>query len=225
MICLLASLPIAALAADVSHVKANCKGAHYDYVLFSTGYEMQPAILLLHGAGGSPDSMIEAWAAFAKKNGIALIAPSLPRDEKFEGVAPAVFHCVLDDALTHAKFDAKKVYVFGYSMGGYLAFDVITLDAESYAGGAIFANGVEDQYASIFDQAKRKVPVALYIGDADRVYPIAQTRRTQKMLQARGYTLHYRELPKADHDYFAFADEINAETWKFWQEHSASKAK
>jgi len=222
---LLALVAVPSFAADVARGKASCRGDRYEYVLFSSGYERQPAILLLHGAGGSPDSMVDAWKDFAKKNGIALIAPSLPREEKFEALAPAVFHCVLADAQTHAKFDTAKTYIFGYSMGGYLAFDAITLDSENYAGAAIFANGIEDQYASILDKANRRVPVALYIGDSDRVYPIAQTRKTRTMLEDHGYTLHYREVPGANHNYFAVAKEINAETWKFWTDHPVSAHK
>ena len=216
---LLAGFAPAVLAGDVSKQKVECEGASYEYLLFAQGSGQQPAMLLLHGAGGTPDPMIDAWKKFAKKNGITLIAPAVPRDIKFEPVAPAVFHCIVSDAEKHASIDAKKVYLFGYSMGGYLAFDAAMFDSESYAGIAVYANGITDDYASIVDRAKRKIPVTLYVGANDKVYPIAQVRKTRELLEKHGYTVQYLELKGEDHNYFATADRVNEDTWKFFLGH------
>src|SRR5271168_2807120 len=77
--------PVGVHASDVSTRRVQCEGAKYRYILFAVPTEKPlPAIVLLHGAGDTPEPMIEAWRKLAKKENIALIAPELPRDVKFE---------------------------------------------------------------------------------------------------------------------------------------------
>lgn len=217
------ALTIPSVSKDVAERAATCEGERYPYLVFAH-HGRAPAVLLLHGAGGTPEPMIDAWKKTAKAEGLTLIAPLIPRDEKFEPKAPAVFRCIVEDEERVADIDDSRVFVFGYSMGGYLAFDAVTFDSEHYAGAAIYANGIADDYASILDHARRKIPIALYVGEEDRVYPIAQVRKTKAMLEQRGYALRYRELPHQDHNYFATADAVNADAWKFWAEHPATAA-
>jgi hypothetical protein len=55
-------------AADIAKQQVDCEKAKYDYLLFDSQQPKQPAMLLLHGAGGSPDPMIAAWKDFAAYN-------------------------------------------------------------------------------------------------------------------------------------------------------------
>lgn len=172
-----------------------------------------PAILLLHGAGGEPNDVMEPWLKLARKKGITLIALAVPRQLSYEAVAPAIFRCVVEDARKLATVDSSRIYLFGYSMGGYLALAAAMYQSEYFAGAMIYANGLAEDYYPIVDHATRKIPIALYGGDRDSVYPIAGERRTHDFLVSRGFTVHYREIEGQEHYYTPVANWVNQDAW------------
>ena len=63
------------LASGVSTHTANCAEGKSRYVLYAPGKGVSPAILLLHGAGDTPENFIEVWKDFAQAHHIVLIVP------------------------------------------------------------------------------------------------------------------------------------------------------
>ncbi|MGO9650085.1 MAG: alpha/beta fold hydrolase [Terriglobales bacterium] len=201
---------------DVRSRTVHCGEAEHRYLLFSPTSKLPlPAILLLHGAGDHPPNMIDAWKTFAGHKHIVLIAPELPRTFAFEAAAPAMFECVVEDAKLQTAIDPRRVYVFGNSMGGYLAYDAATLDSDYFSAVAVHAMGIAEEYVSIIEKAKRKTPIAIYIGDRDQLVPITRVQRTRDLLRKAGFPVHYVELRDHDHNYYDLASEINADAWKF----------
>ncbi len=199
--------------------EAACAGARSRYLLYSPGRrEAVPTIVLLHGAGGNPVQMVGAWRDLARQDGIALVAPELPLTGSFEDVAPSVFQCDVEDAGRIVALDRSRTYVFGYSMGGYLAYDAGMLESGYFAAIAVVAMNISPSYDWIVDSAARKTPVAIYIGDRDPLVSLERVRRTRDFLRSRGFTVHYLELPGQDHDYFAAADFVNPDAWAFLKE-------
>lgn len=188
----------------------------YFYRLLAAGTnEPAPVVVLLHGAGDQPEPMIEAWKGLAREKGITLVAPALPMDPKFEDVAPAVFLKAVDDARAVTRVDSSRVYLFGNSMGGYLAFDGAFLESERFAAAAIHGMRLADEYTWVLDRATRKTPVALYIGDRDPFHPPREVRKTRDLLVKRGFPVRYVELERHGHDYFELSERINADAWNF----------
>jgi S-formylglutathione hydrolase FrmB len=74
---------------------------------------------------------------------------------------------------------------------------------------------IADEYAWIVKKAARKTPVAIYIGDRDQFIALDGVRKTRDLLRKSGFPVHYIELPGHDHNYYALADQINADAWKF----------
>ena len=179
------------------------------------GAKAMPALLLLHGSGDRPAPMIDAWKKLARKERFVLIAPELPLDAKFEEIAPAIFRCDVEDAKQAASLDARRIYVFGHSMGGYLAYDAATLASEYFAAVAVHAMRIADEYSWIVDKAKRKTPVAIYIGDHDQFISLDGARKTRDLLKKSGFPVHYMEIENHDHNYYAISEQINADAWKF----------
>ncbi len=159
--------------------------------------------------------MLNAWKAFATKKRIVLIAPDLPRDPKFEQDAPRVFRCVVEDAKKVASIDPTRVYLLGNSMGGYLAYDGAMFESEYFAAIAVHAMRIADDYTWIVDRARRKTPIAIYIGDHDQFFPQESVRKTRDLLRKAGFPVHYVELSRHDHNYYALSDQINEDAWKF----------
>lgn len=205
-----------ASAADVQTKTAVCEGTQYRYMLSvpERGTAL-PVLLLLHGSGDSPGPMMEAWRQQAKKKKIILIAPELPLRKDFETAAPAVFECLVEDAKRFATMEAKRVYVFGNSMGGYLAYDAAAFDSEYFAAVAVHAMGIDPDYDGILDAARRKTPIAIYIGEQDPLVSLKNVRRTRELLQAKGFSVHYVELKDHDHNYYRVAERINPDIWDF----------
>jgi predicted peptidase len=162
--------------------------------------------------------MMEAWRKLAKKESIALIAPELPRDAKFEPLAPKVFRCVVEDAKLAASLDPARIYLFGNSMGGYLTYAAAMLESQYFAAAAVHAMGIADDYVWIVARAARKTPMAIYIGDWDQLVPMEGVRKTKELLLKEGFSVHYVELKKHDHNYYAISEQINADAWNFLKE-------
>ena len=198
--------------------RANCLGAQYEYQLESpAGEGPRPAILLLHGAGGTGTDMLDVWRALAARERVVLIAPDLPRELAFEAVAPAVFRCLLDDARAHATIDDRRLYLFGYSMGGYLALDGAMYASNCFAAVGVYGAAIADEYEGIVEHAQRRIPVALYIGDRDRFYSTAQVRRTHVLLASRGFPVRLLVLPNQDHGYDRVSSRINEDAWSYFR--------
>jgi poly(3-hydroxybutyrate) depolymerase len=205
-----------AKAADVGSKTVQCGAIEQVYLYYSPDRTAAlPTIVLLHGAGDRAASMMDAWKKFAHKQKIAVIAPELPRDPKFEDAAPQLFRCVVEDAKKLLGIDPIHVYLFGNSMGGYLAYDGAMFESKYFAAIAVHAMRIADDYEWIVERAQRKTPIAIYIGDHDQFFSQESVRKTRDLLKQAGFRVHYVELDHHDHNYYARADEINADAWKF----------
>ncbi|HXM63151.1 MAG TPA: dienelactone hydrolase family protein [Terriglobales bacterium] len=208
------------------NIRCGHSDAQQKYLYYSPDPKaFLPVIVLLHGAGDHPENMLVAWKDLATTQRITLLAPELPRDPKFEDAAPAVFRCVVEDAADFVHVDPWRVYLFGNSMGGYLAFDGAMFQSQYFAAIAVHANRIDEEYAGIVKQATRKMPIAIYIGDHDQFFPVESVRKTRDLLLKEGFPVHYVELDHHDHNYYARAEEINVDAWRFLQEQSLPATK
>jgi poly(3-hydroxybutyrate) depolymerase len=223
---LFAFLSCSGFAAVSGSRNIRCGDVQQKYLYYSPDPKaFLPVIVLLHGAGDHPENMLVAWKDLATKQGITLLAPELPRDPKFEDSAPAVFHCVVEDAADFVHIDPWRVYLFGNSMGGYLAFDGAMYQSQYFAAIAVHANRIDEEYVGIVKQATRKMPIAIYIGAHDQFFPVESVRKTRDLLLKEGFPVHYVELDHHDHNYYARSDEINADAWRFLQQQSLPTTK
>ncbi len=220
-----------ALQADADASKAEVRRyrilfqeeIYWYYVFAPRGYRQRPpgpAMLLLHGAGGTGEWSIETWKDLADEKGVLLVAPTLPMGPVIESQAPALFRAILAQVKTAWKLDPHRVYVFGHSAGGILTFDAATMDSDVFAAAVVHAGVITPEYDWILGRATRKTPIALYIGDRDQFFPLAQTRRTRDKLQAAGFPLHYVEIPGHDHNYHEVAAQLNRDAWAFLSQYS-----
>ena len=209
---------ISCFALDPVLHTVHCGNADYQYLLYAEPHAgPAPAVLLLHGAGDHAANFIDTWTHLAHREHAVLITPEIPRDIKFEPVAPAVFECIVEDAKKQTAINAQRVYLFGHSMGGYLGFDTAMYDSEYLAAAAIHGSDIADDYLSILDKAKRKIPIAIYIGDTDQYNPVAHVRKTRDLLNKDGFPVHYVEIVGHDHNYYEVAEKVNKDAWKFFE--------
>jgi poly(3-hydroxybutyrate) depolymerase len=178
-----------------------------------------PVLILLHGAGDKAENFADAWKSKATKNQIALLAPQLPRDATLEPHIPKILPCLVDDLRKQTAIDPLRIYLFGYSMGGYLAYDAALLDSDYFAAAAIHAMGIADDYVSIINRATRKIPIAISIGDHDQMVSLEQVRKTRDLLRKSGFHVEYKELFNHSHNYYEMSDTINDDVWRFLKDY------
>jgi poly(3-hydroxybutyrate) depolymerase len=200
------------------------QGSQYPYAVFvpSTYDHVHalPAILLVHGGGGNGPDFLKIWQDFAEKNGIILVAPTLPLGAALEAQVPQLFPALMELVKRQWQLDSRRIYVFGYSAGGYSTFDAATLDSTYFAAAGVFAGIITPDYYWIVKQAKRKTPIAIYIGDHDQFFSFKQTRATRDELLANGFTVHYVEIPNQDHNYPAISAWVNQDVWTFMSQYA-----
>jgi hypothetical protein len=61
--------------------------------------------------------------------------------------------------------------------------------------------------------AKRKIPMAIFSGTADSIFPIKTVRITRDTLRDAGFPVSLSEIPGHDHNYFAISSKINRQAW------------
>jgi len=76
------------------------QGNQYSYVVFTpstyNAAHALTAILLIHGGGGNGPDFLKIWQGFAEKNGIILVAPTLPLGAALEAQVPQLFPALMD---------------------------------------------------------------------------------------------------------------------------------
>ncbi len=125
----------------------------------------------------------------------------------------------MDDVRKQATLDPHRIYLFGYSMGGYLAYDAALLDSDYFAAAAVHAMGIDDDYVSIIDRATRKIPIDISIGADDQMVSLPQVRKTRDLLRQSGFHVEYKEIFNHSHNYYEMSDTINDDVWHFLEKY------
>ncbi|MBS1946129.1 MAG: prolyl oligopeptidase family serine peptidase [Bacteroidetes bacterium] len=102
-----------------------------------------------------------------------------------------------DEMAKNNSVDTNRVYVGGFSMGGFATFEVLWRKPHFFAAAfAICGAGNADQAHLYAD----KYPIWIFHGDADRVVPVANSRLMYKTLKAEGAEVKYTEYHGVGHD-------------------------
>lgn len=185
----------------------------------SNSTEPMPAILLIHGGGGHGPDLINAWRTLAEQQRIILVGPTLPLGGNFEtAVAPQLYPMIMNAVQSEWNVDSKRIYLFGVSAGGYTVFDASMFDSTYFAAGGVFAAVITQDYDWILQRATRKIPIAIYIGDHDQFFTVAQAQRTRDLLASNGFPVQLTVFPNLGHNYAAVANTVNADVWNFFSQ-------
>lgn len=176
-----------------------------------TGGRPVPLLVLLHGAGGRGQFLLDRVVAATGRSPAVIIAPNsggrtwdfLDRGpgtmfELLEGRAsegsfgPDV--AAIDKALTtvmgHVAIDATRITIAGFSDGATYALALGLANGELFSRVLAFSPG----FVPAIDAAGQPAVFVVH-GRADRVFPIDRTgRRVATTLQHRGYEVRVREF-------------------------------
>ena len=177
-----------------------------------------PLIVTLHGSGRNGLPLVEKWKDLAAKEGVILVGPDALNSAGWgmPGDGPDFLHDVVESLKAKYPINPRRVYLFGHSAGAVFAIYMSLFESEYFAAAVIHAGAIDvKKDAELFVYAKRKIPMAMFIGTRDPFFPVKAVRDTRDALVASGFAVQLKEIPNHTHDYYSRAAEINPEAWEF----------
>jgi poly(3-hydroxybutyrate) depolymerase len=182
-----------------------------------------PLIVLLHGSGHIGLSLVDKWQDLAAKEGIVLVGPDSLDPSRWS--SPVDGPDFLRDTVEYVKskytIDPRRVYLFGHSGGAVFALYMSMFESQYFAATAVHAGALHQKDPAI-DLAKRKTPIAIFVGTRDPFFPLADVRGTRDDLNRQGFSVDLTEVPGHDHNYYALAPKINLLAWEFLKKQQLS---
>ncbi len=179
-----------------------------------------PLLIYLHGKGN--DVLSKKALGFAnacskpenyKDRPCLIYAPQCPDENGWQGTTGVNLMKTLKDLIKNLPVDENRIYVVGYSMGGYGTFALLNENPKMFAAGIPIAGGAQVGVAKNL----RRIPIWIWHGEKDDVVPPDQSRAIAKALE-KVKTAKYTEVPGGTHG-IGGEVEKNAEvhTWLFAQ--------
>jgi poly(3-hydroxybutyrate) depolymerase len=181
---------------------------------------LRPLLLLLHGSQSSGRELLNEWIEIADHAGVILLAPNAttPVGWRTREDGPDYLHAVIDDFATRSTFDRRRLYLFGISGGAVHALTIGSLESGYFAAVAIWAGAWRDQRSYLaLAHARRKIPIAVFIGDRDEFFPIDAVQETVAAFRKAGHPVQLTILPGQRHTYHHVAARLNPAVWEFLQ--------
>ena len=204
----------------VSKETLESKGRQRTYYLLAPPSAKPPAplVVLLHGSGQNGLLMLESWKALAEAEGLVLAAPDSadPRGWGIPQDGPDFIRDLVEALRRRHAVDPRRVYLFGYSAGAVFALSLALMESEYFAASAVYAGdwrGPND--SAVMRYARRKTPLAIYVGDRDQFFPPDTVRATEAALRGQGFDVRVTVLKDRTHRYSDVAEEVNRGAWEF----------
>jgi poly(3-hydroxybutyrate) depolymerase len=181
---------------------------------------LRPLLLLLHGSQSSGRELLNEWIEVADHVGVILLAPNAttPIGWRIREDGPDYLHAVIDDFATRSTFDRRRLYLFGISGGAVHALTIGSLESAYFAAVAIWAGAWRDQRSYlVLAHTRRKIPIALFIGDRDEFFPIGAVQETVAAFRRAQFPVQLTILPGQRHSYHHVASRLNPAVWEFLQ--------
>ncbi|HWN11143.1 MAG TPA: dienelactone hydrolase family protein [Pyrinomonadaceae bacterium] len=223
---LLLLIPVGAFGKDeIVKNTVESEGKKRSYYLLVpvsvTPAQPAPLIVMLHGSGRTGRVLLEHWQKLAERDGIILAGPdsrsssgwAIPED------GPKFLRDLVEEIKSKHPVDPRRVYLFGHSAGAIFGLFISTLESEYFTAAAVSAGAIKKENYSLLDQAERKVPIALFVGTQDRLFPLSEVRRTRDAFAERGFPVKLTEVAGLDHNYYSRSAEINEQAWEFLKAH------
>lgn len=187
------------------------------YTVIPQNEAAMPLVILLHGSGRNGQIMASSWKDLALREGFMVAAPDAYDASTWNSKddTPDFFREVVQQVKSRHALDSSRIYLFGNSAGAAYALFLTVIDSDLFAATAIHAGALQTDTHGFFEQAKRKTPIAIWVGDRDWFFPVADVRATKKIFESNGYNVELSVVLAHDHNYYAIADEINGKAWNF----------
>jgi poly(3-hydroxybutyrate) depolymerase len=190
---------------------------YYLFVPENNAAKPLPVLILLHGSNRNGFSLVEKWKDLAQKEGILLVGPDASDSSRWSTGpdGPEFLRDIVEALKLKYRIDERRVYLFGHSAGATFALYMSVFESEYFAATAIHAGALPSDSYSDLENAKRKIPMAIWVGDRDPFFPLDQVRATRNLFASKGFPVELTEMPNHDHWYYDLAPKINRSAWEF----------
>ena len=186
--------------------------------------EGYPLVVYLHGKGGDVMTRPEPGQAnsFSKdsnyrKRPCFILAPQNPDQAGWNGSKANSVVEIVEELMEKLPIDKNRIYVTGYSMGGFGTFHLLAQEPKLFAAGVPVAGGGNPGSVSNF----KKVPVWAFHGAKDEVVNVNQSQRMVEALKKERAEVKYTEYPDGDHGIAGQVyDDEEMHEWLFEQSRS-----
>ena len=220
-------LPSATARADGQVTKETLEsgGGKRTYYLFApaSAKASAPLVVLLHGSGQDGLFMAGWWRALAAREGFILAAPdsSDPKGWRIPEDGPEFIHDLVESLKPKRPFDPRRVYLFGHSAGAVFTLSLSMMESEYFAAAAVHAGAWRREADfNLMRYAKRKTPLAVFVGDQDEFFPPDSVRATESALKSGGFEAEVKILNDRTHSYAEAAPDVNRHAWRFLRRHA-----
>ena len=152
-------------------------------------------IVALHGMTGN-DYDAGLNLAVAEPEDFIILSPFGRGDMNYRSYGERDVLDSLACVLNSYSIDINRVYLMGWSMGGYGTWQIGINHADLFAAIAPFCGGTDISFL----ENLRNTPVLIVHGDSDYTVPVSLSRAAAKRLDELGYRYRYDELPGVGHD-------------------------
>ncbi len=166
------------------------------------GAKLYPLVVYLHGKGGdvmTPEvpGQVSGFADGANyhKRPCFIIAPQCPANGFWNGDNNLNVIKVIETLVRDLPIDAERIYLTGYSMGGFGTFDIVARQPKLFAAAVPVAGGGNPATA----ESMKGVPFWVFHGDADAVVNVEQSRKMVEALKKAGGKVEYTEVAGGSH--------------------------
>ena len=187
-------------------------GARQAIVYVPTAWRAgMPGLVALHGNGDTAMNFLltSGLREVADAQGVALVFPVAISGSGPMGVdwdaytrpasanADVTLALNAQSLLARGGADTRRIFLLGYSQGGYLAYHVAMVGADRFAAVSVVAAGDPLPGLGLSTMAARHIPMSMLIGSGD--FGLANAQRTRDTLRAMGFEVRYTELPGVGH--------------------------
>jgi predicted esterase len=162
--------------------------------------------------------MVREWVDLAQREKLIVAGPDASDDMQWRLVqdGPAFIHAAIDAVAAKHPIDHRRIYLFGHSGGAVYALTLSMLESQRFAATAVYAGAWRNRKEfAVLQLAQRKLPVALFIGDQDQLFPVRSAQQTKDALEAAGHPVSLTILPRRRHAYRDVARQVNEDAWQF----------
>jgi poly(3-hydroxybutyrate) depolymerase len=185
-----------------------------------------PAVVLYNGSGSNVEGLMRFWMPVARAEGIVLLGPTAfaPGAWRIPEDSPDFTRDVVEAAKAKYGIDPRRVYLFGHSGGGHHVLQLALLESEYFAAVAAHAGALLPSFYPAIEKARRRIPVAMWIGLDDKIVPLWAVRGTRDALSQAEFAVDLTEMKGHTHSFAERGDEVTRKAWAFLKKQRLARA-